>query len=436
MFFYKIKNFWILFFTYNLIIGIYRYIWNCFKGIVGILVKKKTFFTVAVTVIMLFSLATNHAFAWSYSNYNYGSYVPKSGTGTATTYYDSRNFLQTRIDFKFDSYNVSSIISYNKGNGTGGSCPGYNAYVTLDQTAIPDGSSLKISAWEVLTNLPNPKVDIEDNNLWGADDESEVVALGTVVADKAYYMTTKWLDNRGGKSTDSGRIQAQFAMSKKGILDYNNCTQSSTVQHTFTYGDNQGKVASIQPQITKSLKAVASTTVPVSNTTSTTNSQSDSQVITEYKAIEPTEDGITKYKSKQKEITKKLKSNKKINDIAVTVTFAEPLSFDEVKTITEKYNVNIEELEARSIDSNGDRITHAIKGLNKSLSQDGSNFIGYTSLQGYVSSENIFGLESEEKIFLVDASGDNNVTELEKDNFAVPLTWYLEDLNPEKHLKK
>ncbi|MEK4254449.1 hypothetical protein [Ureibacillus sp. FSL K6-0786] len=79
---------------------------------------------------------------------------------------------------------------------------------------------------------------------------------------------------------------------------------------------------------------------------------------------------------------------------------------------------------------------NSIKGLNKSLSQDGSNFIGYTSLQGYVSSENIFGLESEEKIFLVDASGDNNVTELEKDNFAVPLTWYLEDLNPEKHLKK
>ncbi len=40
--------------------------------------EEKTFFTVAVTVIMLFSLATNHAFAWSYSNYNYGDLMFQS----------------------------------------------------------------------------------------------------------------------------------------------------------------------------------------------------------------------------------------------------------------------------------------------------------------------------------------------------------------------
>jgi hypothetical protein len=175
---------------------------------------------------------------WSYSDYSHGSYVPQDGSMNSL-FYDT--YFTTQVDFIFDDYNVSKILDYNDGgDNPGTSCDNDEAYVTLDQSAIGDDSlDLEISASSVRSNLPDPKYDLESNG--GVDnDESEVVALGSVSA-TSYYMRTTWDDYRDGDSGDSGKIQAQFAMSTKGLSDYNNCVQSDVVQATIYYGDNLGQ---------------------------------------------------------------------------------------------------------------------------------------------------------------------------------------------------
>ncbi|HHC3391974.1 TPA: hypothetical protein ACN7HJ_005302 [Klebsiella pneumoniae] len=385
--------------------------------------KKALLATIAATSLTLFTLSTNSAYAWSYSDYSKGSYVPKSGSGSQAMIYDGTNhYLQSTVNFKFDSTNVTNIKDYNNGgDNPGTACDNASAYVTLDQTAKADSGNLEISATQVTTNLPNPKTDVEDNNFIGSNDESEVTVLGTVASSTAYWMATKWKDQRDGDSGDSGKIQAQFAMSKKGLSDYNNCTQSTAVQHTFTYGDNRGTFASIQP-----LKLnLASTNTSVE---ADLKAIAEYKAIENYKAIETTETGISTYKNKQEEQLKALKS-KKINDIAVTVTFSEPLSFGDVQALVHQHKIDVDLLQARTIDNNGDRITHTIAGVEKAFEQDTDNFVGYINLQGYISSDAISSLELNEKVYLADVSGDNSVTNLEEDYFAIPLTWNLEDLN-------
>ncbi len=180
--------------------------------------------------------------SWSYSNYDYGSYVPKKGNFTEWTSTSGSNYYYwSKTYFKFDSNNVSSILDYNNGGeNPGPDCDNAKTYITLDATAVPNGSDLELDVIAVVSNFPSPKFDIEDNSDFGEHDESEVVALGKVVKDKEYYMKTQWRDYRDGGTNDGGKIQAQFAMSKKGFSDYNNCTQSSVVQVINSYGKTLG----------------------------------------------------------------------------------------------------------------------------------------------------------------------------------------------------
>ncbi len=190
-------------------------------------------FVSVASVSPLFAGSTS----WSYSNYNYGTYVPKKGTFTEEIISDQYTCKTT---FAFDSSNVSNIKDYNDGgDNPGTSCDKAKAYVTIDQSALPDSWDLEIDAVSITSTLPNPKYDLEDNNFFGENDESEVVALGTVSA-KSYAVRTYWDDNRDGDSRDSGKIQVQFAISKKGIFDYNNCIQSGAVQIGNSYDDDLG----------------------------------------------------------------------------------------------------------------------------------------------------------------------------------------------------
>lgn len=168
---------------------------------------------------------------WSYSNYTYGSYVPLSGTFRESI---SHGWYYTQVDFSFTATNVNSILDYNNGgDNPGTACDGSAAYVTLDVTDVPisDPELEGLNALYTYSNLPNPKFDVEDD--WGTgpeNEESEVVALGTVQAGVGYYFDTTWEDLRTGQAGHSGNIQVQFAMSNSGFLDYNNCTTAGAVQ--------------------------------------------------------------------------------------------------------------------------------------------------------------------------------------------------------------
>lgn len=180
--------------------------------------------------------------SWNYYDYSHGSYTSKTGYSMRTNY---SNWFTTTVNFNLDSYNVTNILDYNNGgDNPGDKADGLDCYLTLDQSAIgqnPD--DLEISASSIVSNLPDPKYDLESDDADPDLEESEVVALGSVSA-TSYYMRTAWNDSRDGGSTDGGTIQAQFAMSHQTVPiigDYNNVIQSDVIQAFINYGDNLGQ---------------------------------------------------------------------------------------------------------------------------------------------------------------------------------------------------
>jgi len=387
---------------------------------------------VVLAVTCLFLAFSSTASAWSYSNYNYGSYVPKSGSGMQSTFLTGSTYqLDTWVYFQFDSHNVANILDYNNGNDNPGTaCDNKKAYVTIDQTAIPDSWDLEIDAYYVNTNLPNPKIDIEDNNFFGENDESEVTVLGTVEADTLYYMETVWNDYRDGDSGDSGKIQAQFAMSTKGLSDYNNCVQSSVVQHTFTYGDNLGIFSSSSPLISTFESLPTENTAAISEINYIDNYAAKGfDPIAKYEEISKDVVSFSKFVKESRDNLSAL-DDSKIDDIAVTVSFPKAVSFEVLSDFVKKHNITIEQIHARGIDVAGDRLTFAIKGLKEVvLNEQHSdvNFKGYINLQGHINSESIAGLLKDQLAYVVDASGDDTFTG-EQDVFAHPVSWLLEDI--------
>ncbi|MBT2282236.1 hypothetical protein J7E78_01545 [Paenibacillus polymyxa] len=394
--------------------------------------KKFNLKVLALGTVMLFSLSSS-IHAWSYSNYNNGSYVPKSGQGFLSLVSSGGNTrLNTSIYFTLDSTNVTNILDYNNGgDNPGNTCDNANAYLTIDQTAIPDSWDLEIDGDEVRTNLPNPKIDIEDNNFFGEDDETEVTVLGTVESGKTYYMESLWNDYRDGGSGDSGKVNAQFAISKKGASDYNNCVQSSVVQHVHTYGDNLGGFSLPgEPTLLEEFPSEQSLATDLQSYES-----GYPDLISEHKAVESGQISISSYREVKRVLLDSIVNPQSLlkdagdsEKIAVTITFEKPITLSELEGFTKKHNVEVEQVQARAIDQNNDRITMATDSI-KVITLDDSNvtFSGYTDLKGYVSKDQISNLTEDTTAYIIDPSGDKSITGQEEDIFAQPLTWLIED---------
>lgn len=191
----------------------------------------------AMTVLTLTTITVSAATkSWSYSNYSHGGYVPKSGSMTSS--YKSGT-AYTKTTFLLDSTNVTKIEEYN--NGTNSSYQGTKGYLTVDISSIRTGNEDKMDAYAIVSNLPDPKYDLENDDTFGTrNEESEAVALGTVKAQE-YYVKTSWDDLREGNDDDRGSWQCQFSMSKKGISDYNTFVQSDVIQATISYGKTAGQ---------------------------------------------------------------------------------------------------------------------------------------------------------------------------------------------------
>lgn len=220
---------------------------------------KKSIVSIAIAIVMLITSAIT-VFAitdtigtkesWNYSTYEHGSYVPKVGWAQPTFYNadsNGQNCVKTYCEFTLDDNNVSNILQYNAGTHPADS---KNLFFTLDITSVRNGSTDKMDAYAISTSLPNPKTDLENDDLLGdRNEESEVVALGTVEA-TTYNMSVMWYDYREGETNDNGQWQAQFNMSGqyigKGNIwirtngDYNNVWTSDVIQATMAYGKNGG----------------------------------------------------------------------------------------------------------------------------------------------------------------------------------------------------
>jgi hypothetical protein len=226
---------------------------------------KKKIITSILSVALIVSLGIN-VFAytvtygptssWNYSNYSHGSYVPKTGS-MSTTFYDfdpstGLDDANTYVSFTLDSSNVSSILDFNNGGDNPGTeADNKTCYLSIDVRSKRTGSDDMMSAYSVTSSLPNPKTDIENDDIFGnRNEESEVVALGTVQA-QGYYMSTMWDDYRSGGSTDNGRWDCQFGVSGQYLKvggvwipssgDYNAIMISDVNQASVSYGNNSGR---------------------------------------------------------------------------------------------------------------------------------------------------------------------------------------------------
>lgn len=396
--------------------------------------KKFTRKVLAIGTIMMLTFSSSIS-AWSYSDYSNGSYVPKSGQGFLSLVSSGGNTrLNTSIYFTLDNHNVTNIVDYNNGgDNPGTSCDNSKAYLTIDQTAIPDSWDLEIDGDEVRTNLPNPKIDIEDNNFFGEDDETEVTVLGTVVVGQTYYMESLWNDYRDGDSGDSGKVNAQFAMSAKGVSDYNNCVQSSVVQHVHTYGDNLGGFLLSEDQAQWNIAEVASA---VQRTGTSSLVESDyPDLISEHKAVEAGTISIESFRKAKRDLLSSISGDnfsamraEGSDKIALTITFENPLSLSEVTTFVNTHSLKVEQAQARAIDAAGDRITIATDSVKEIAIDDNSvSFSGFTALKGFVSKDQIAQLSADTLAYIIDPSGDNLITGYANDTFGQPLTWLIED---------
>ncbi|MBQ7976969.1 MAG: hypothetical protein IJ300_14890 [Clostridia bacterium] len=219
------------------------------KGIISIAIAIGMLITSVVTVFAVtYTVGTTET--WNYSTYEHGSYVPQIGWAQPTFYNtdgDAQNYAKTYCEFTLDNNNVSNILQYNAGTHSADS---KNLFLTLDISSVRKSSTDKMDAYAISTSLPNPKSDLENDDLLGnRNEESEVVALGTVEA-TTYNMSVMWYDYREGETNDNGQWEVQFNMSGqyigKGNLwiktngDYNNVWTSDVVQATMVYGKNGG----------------------------------------------------------------------------------------------------------------------------------------------------------------------------------------------------
>ena len=144
----------------------------------------------------------------------------------------------TTAYFYLSSSNVSTITQYNYGQIiTDTPC-----YFGLDIKNIAYGTE-RMHAFNydyLYTNFADPYVkDLEDDNGDGKNEESEVVALGTMNTSTQYYMRTIWRDTRTGAPTDNGSFAYTFHISAQTFPwgDYNTITYDR-VKDVY-YGVNQ-----------------------------------------------------------------------------------------------------------------------------------------------------------------------------------------------------
>lgn len=124
----------------------------------------------------------------------------------------SDNTVKSTVDFWFTQANINEIVRRSQF-----SWPEYFDFDVTSHRSGGNDAQSPLSAYAVLTNMPNPKLDIESDLLTDENyEESEAACLSpnSFVAEKKYIMVTYWHDFRNGAANDSGWITATPEMSR------------------------------------------------------------------------------------------------------------------------------------------------------------------------------------------------------------------------------
>jgi hypothetical protein len=131
--------------------------------------------------------------------------------------------------------------------------------------------------------------------------------------------------------------------------------------------------------------------------------------INKYEKIEKTNDGIEKYKQSVKEQYNQLKIAN-VSDVMVTITFDKALSMEELERYVIKHNIKPVQIQARSLQGDGTRVTtmsKTTKGykqtdtiIQQELQKLNLTFVGYVSMYALVNSCDIDSIQNDRNTYL------------------------------------
>lgn len=170
-------------------------------------------------------------------------FVPYRGTLYLDFFNSPTKVVKSTMSVMFNNRNIAEILSIKNSKG-------YNFDIDVTSHRNIEPYKSELSAYAVVTNLPNPKIDIEDDFTFpgvGQDwdnnnEESEVVVQSPeyLTAEKDYFMLTYWLDRRNGETTDAGYIEATQEMSKYEFYGEYNPMIDPIYTKSLSYGSQGG----------------------------------------------------------------------------------------------------------------------------------------------------------------------------------------------------
>ena len=128
------------------------------------------------------------------------------------------------------------------------------------------------------------------------------------------------------------------------------------------------------------------------------------------------------------------------SNIAATITFAEYMTFDELESLIDEYDIQIHQIQTRGLSEDDMRITVSTLYSDITTAQESTyleatlnNFevVGITDIYAYVPVDNVSSLELNEQVYMVDVA-ENNMQTMSIDSedsteFPKSLAWELED---------
>lgn len=279
-----------------------------------------------------------------------------------------------------------------------------------------DGKSYLDSGGGASTDLPDPKFDFEDDNNDGKVDEIEVVSRGKedIVALADYQFYASW--SKSG--TANAYMIAYSSMSAKPIWiggDYNTIPGSadSLAGHWWNSLSTMSSVSpppltlaqkeQLAAQYDQQLEVYMASQGPEQASNAV---EEHSKVSAAYLELKSAND-LTQYVKQADQVLSSIPI-KKATDF--TITLNSPISFGEVSTLVNKYDLADSIFYARAHNADGKRFTIALTELNQDtldtiLNHQNIEFSGFIEIEGKTNGEVLKSIkEKEANIFAVEAS--------------------------------
>ncbi|MFS1519497.1 hypothetical protein V1503_24020 [Bacillus sp. SCS-151] len=358
--------------------------------------KKNSSFKIAISTFLGLTLFSTSAFAWSNSNNN-DYWFPYTGSFSVSKDISSTTIptIDADLNFKFNTSQANLIhanISY---------------YPTFD---VRDDSKGAFDGNFITTNLPDPKYDYEDDNDDGFDDELEVIVKSQwdVEANKSYYVDTGWI---AYSEINDPALISYASVSVAPFFpggDYNTVAGTSKYLGGVKWSQmSTNKVSVLSPAKNNSRVDFNA----VNNSESIMNFSSLKKQDSEYPEIN-SKDSLGKYKTKSHGLIKELKNNE---EYSFVITLDQPISIEDFYDLSDSYDIEITQLNARAIDQNDDKVTIGTNKieddvLNQIKENESYDFSGIVEMKGIGTGKYLKDLLKDERVFIVEVESEGNET--------------------------